>query len=235
LKSGGVLGIIGGLGPRATVFYYEEAVRLHREWWGSSPRLLVYSLPLEEMCSAVKRGSIADVEALLREGLEALASAGASVVIVAANTPHVAWDGFRRAAEALGVRAVSIYEPAAEEALRRGYRRVGIIATSATLKAGFYQEALRQRGIEAIVPSPEVQAEVDEAIEGIAFEGPTPARIEALSRAVETLGGMGAEAVVVACTDVSPYTDSIAGNAGIPLLDASIEHIKTALKALGPR
>jgi len=232
---GGVLGIIGGLGPKATIFYYEEALRLYREWWGSSPRLLVYSLPLEEMCSAVKRGSVADVEALLREALDALASAGASVVIVAANTPHIAWEGFRRVAEALGVRTIGIHEPVAAEASGRGYGRVGIIATSSTLKAGFYQEALGRVGIEVVTPEPEVQAGVDEAIEGLAFEGPSPARLEALSRAARVLGSMGAEAVIIACTDASPYIESIAERVGVPLLDASVEHVKAALRALGPR
>ena len=157
------------------------------------------------------------------------------MVVIAANTPHIAWDAFRRAAEELGVKAIPIHEPVAGEAARRGYRRVGLLATSSTVEAGFYQEALRAQGVEALTPPVEVQATVDKAIEALAFKGPEAGSLEELSRAARILGGMGAEAVIIACTDASPYTSQIAGGAGVPVLDASVEHVKAALRALGPR
>jgi len=228
----GILGIIGGLGPEATVFYYRLAVRLYRASKGGSPRVVIYSIPLEEMCDSVKSGSRERVASLLEEALRGLAASGATVALIAANTPHIAWREALETAEALGVKLVSIFEPAAAEALRRGYRRVGILATSATLEAGFYQEALKRRGIEAVHPPGDVQRRLDQAIERLALGGPEEPPLEVVVDALKQLEEMGVDAAMIACTDLSPHADKLAGQAKLPLIDASLEHVKAAVSIL---
>ena len=80
-----------------------------------------------------------------------------------------------------------------------------------------------------------MQERVDEAIEELAMRGPEArgGALPVLAGAVEALAAGGAEAVVVACTDISPYLPDLKAGSPVPLLDSSVEHVKAALELLG--
>ncbi len=231
------LGIVGGLGPRATVFYYEEANRVCFEAVGRRPRLLIYSLPFEEMCRAVREGSLERVAGLLLEALDALARGGARVALISANTPHIAWGLVEPKARGMGLRLVSIVEAAAERLEELGARRVGILATGSTLRSRIYHEALEARGMEVVEPPAGEQEWLDQAIAGrFATGGASRGDVETLLAIARGLASRS-DAVLVACTDLSPYLRGVeaveAGGRRVPLVDSAREQLQAALRLAG--
>ena len=225
------LGIVGGLGPSATVFYYMEANNICLRLEGRRPRLLVYSIPFEEMCGAVRRGDLEGVASLLLEALESLAGAGVEVALIAANTPHIAWGLVEPKARSMGLRLVSIVDAAVEALAALGARRVAVLATSGTLESRIYHEALEKRGIEVVEPPAGEQEWLDRAIsESFAPGSPSREDVERLIKLAERLASES-DAVLVACTDLSPYMPATV--AGKPVVDSSRAQLEKALGEAG--
>jgi aspartate racemase len=234
---GGVIGVIGGLGPEATVYYYRGIIREYRSRTGASPRLAVYSVPIEYMCRAARAGDTRAMASLLLEGVRGLARLGAGYGVIAANTPHAAWDLVEPEASRLGLRLIHIARPSAERLEALGARRVGILATRATLDAGFYQAELEGRGITLVAPEEPLQETLDKAIERLASGGASSeSAVRSVVEAARSLEEKGVDALLVACTDISPYTGVLAARIGVPIVDSSVEHVRAVVEAsLGAR
>ncbi len=174
------------------------------------------------------------VAGLLREAIDSLASAGAVVGIISANTPHIAWSLVEPHASKRGLRLIHIAQPAAERLAALGVRRAGILATSGTLRGGFYQRELASRGIEAVTPPASDQEALDAAIEALATSSaPAKDALSVVTRVASGLEKAGAEAILVACTDISPYTEQLSKQVSVPLVDSSIEHVRAVVDAAG--
>ncbi len=186
------------------------------------------------MCGAAKRGDLQAMAGLLLEAIDSLASAGAVVGLISANTPHMAWSLVEPHASKRGLRLIHIAQPAAERLVALGVRRAGILATSGTLRGGFYQRELASRGIEAVTPPAGDQEALDAAIEALATSS-APARnaLSVVRRVASGLQEAGAEAILVACTDISPYTEQLSEEVDVPLVDSSVEHVRAVVEATG--
>ncbi len=195
-------GMIGGLGPIATIYYYERLVEKCRALCGHAPRLLIYTLPVEEMCEAARRGDKGRVASLLVEALRSLASGGAEVVFISANTPHIAWEEFRRHAEGLGVEPVSIVEAAVDEVVKHGYRRVAVLGTKALYETRIYQDALIAKSVEPVELPHDLLNRVDSLIQGLARGEVREGDVDEALSILDEVGRLGADAAVLACTEL---------------------------------
>ncbi len=195
-------GMIGGLGPLATIYYYERLVEKCRALCGHAPRLLIYTLPVEEMCEAARKGDRGRVAALLSEALHSLASGGARVVFISANTPHIAWEEFRRDAEKLGVEPVSIVEAAVDEVVKHGYRRVAVLGTRALYETRIYQDALAARGVEPVELPDQLLSRIDSLIQRLARGEVRDSDVDEALGVLGEVARLGAEAAILACTEL---------------------------------
>lgn len=85
-------------------------------------------------------GDTEGLTAYLLAGIRNLAAAGAEVGALACNTGHLVFDELQKTSP---IPLVSIVEATCAEAVRRGYKKVGLIGTSATMEADFFK-AVRQ-------------------------------------------------------------------------------------------
>jgi len=146
------LGIIGGLGPESTIDYYR---RILEEWKrdspSSSPSIIIDSLDVDRGLRLVEHDTPALIE-YLSKSLGRLAAAGADFAAMAANTPHVVFDDLVARSP---IPIVSIVEACAEEAARRGLRRLALLGTRFTMEGAFYPAVFAQRGIAIVAPNDE--------------------------------------------------------------------------------
>jgi aspartate racemase len=146
------LGLVGGLGPESTIDYY---CRILDSWKatdpGTSPSIVIDSLDVRRALDLVAKDREALTDYLLAS-VERLADAGADFVAISANTPHLVFDALAARAH---VPLLSIVETCAEEASRRGLRRVLLLGTGFTMEAPFYPEVFGRRGIDVVVPDEE--------------------------------------------------------------------------------
>jgi aspartate/glutamate racemase len=86
----------------------------------------------------------------LTDAVETLARAGTDVAIIAANTPHIAFDAVQSRSR---VPMVSIVEAVADHVRAAGMRRVGLLGTRFTMTGQFYSDVFAKRGLSLVVPA----------------------------------------------------------------------------------
>ncbi len=202
-----VLGVLGGMGPLATVDFLRKLIEetpARRDQ--DHVATVVYSVPqIPDRPAAIAGDGPSPLPAML-EGVRVLQQAGVQALAIACNTAHYWYDDISQAA---GVPVLHIADAACDALERRnvGATRVGIVATDGTLAAGFLQARLQRRGIEPVLNTAEEQAEwVLPAIACV--KGHDLGRGHALvTRACEALEARGAEAIILACTEIPVALD----------------------------
>jgi aspartate/glutamate racemase len=84
------LGLIGGLGPLATIHYYRELVNAH------AGEMLVIHADMQHALAYVTRADRAGLAEYFAGLIERLAGGGAEVAAISAITPHIASANWRR-------------------------------------------------------------------------------------------------------------------------------------------
>jgi len=196
------VGVIGGLGPAATVHFLHRVVQLteaHRDQ--DHVDLLVWQHGSIPDRTAFLLGHGESPEPVLVADAVALERAGARFVAIPCNTA-VVWVEQMRSAVSIEVLDTVAETVAAAQAAVPGLTRLGVLATDGTLLAGTYTRAARAAGVEVLVPDEAVQREVMAIIyDGVkAGEPVSRSRFDAV---VAHLRGRGAEAVALGCTELS--------------------------------
>lgn len=116
------------------------------------PGIIINSLHVPRLMAFTAAGDWDGVTAYLVEALEVLARAGATVGLIAANTPHIVFDAVEAAAP---MPLVSIVRATCEAAVSRGLRRAGLIGTRFTMEGRFYPDVFAASGLEIVPPAAE--------------------------------------------------------------------------------
>jgi aspartate racemase len=143
------VGIVGGLGPESTIDYYRRILEAwERDDPSTAPSIVIDSLDVQRALHLVDTDRPALTEYLLAS-LRRLAGAGVDFAAMTANTPHIVFDEL---AARSPVPLLSIVEVCAEEARRRGLRRLALLGTRFTMEAPFYPAVCARHGVAVIVP-----------------------------------------------------------------------------------
>ena len=226
------IGILGGIGPESTVEYYRLMVAAYRERRrdGSYPSILINSIDLKRLIDLVEAEDYEGMVEYLAGGIRALASAGAELALMAANTPHIVFEGVRRESP---IPLVSIVEAARDAASSLGLHRPGLFGTRFTMQGGFYQEIFAVAGMTIVVPSEEEQAIIherymNELVKGV-FLPETRKRLEAIAGDLKARTGM--DGLILGGTEL-PLILRDATIHGIPVLDTTRIHVNAAMERL---
>lgn len=214
------LGILGGMGPLATVDFMAKVIAATPAARDQDhiPTVVVSWPQIPDRNTAMEGHGPTPVPAMCA-ALRALEAAGAQGVAIACNTAH-AWIEELRAATSLPLLHIA---EAADAALARRpgqVRKVGIVATAATVAAGFHQRRLAAAGREALLPDVAMQARIMAAI-GAVKRGDVAAAGRALEAEIMRLVGAGADAVLLACTEVPVALDAVASPLRARCIDAT--------------
>ncbi|ASJ07238.1 aspartate/glutamate racemase family protein [Thermococcus pacificus] len=219
------IGIIGGTTPESTCYYYQNYIKISREKFGpfTFPELIVYSIDFEEFKNN-PRGWEGRKEMLINAA-RALERAGAEIIAMSANTPHIV---FPEVQKAVNVPMVSIIDALIEEMKRRGVKKVLLLGTKTTMTADFYKNALREAGFEVITPSEEEIDEIDRIIfSELAFENlkSKPYLIELVERYARE---KGIEGVILGCTELPLAIKP--GDVSVEVFDTAAIHMRKLIE-----
>lgn len=196
-----LIGVLGGMGPMATVDFLAKVVALtpaHQDQ--EHLPLIVHQVPqIPDRSSAILAGSDAPLEPML-DGLRRLALTGVELAVIPCNTAHH-WYG--QLAELQRLPLLHIAEAVRQELVLRQCRgkRVALMATRGTHRAGVYSGRLG-RDFEPLLPIEEdVQALVDDSIAAVKAGDPRRARQAALE-ATGRLFFAGADVLILGCTEL---------------------------------
>ena len=126
-------GIIGGLGPEATVEYYRGIIAGYREKItdGSYPEVIIHSIDMTRMIGYIQSGDRASLVSYISSAVDSLKNAGADFAVLSSNTPHIAFDEIEKA---VPLPMISIVKETACEAERKCLKRCGLLGTAFTMK-----------------------------------------------------------------------------------------------------
>jgi aspartate racemase len=199
------IGILGGMGPEATAYFFELVIRLTRADRDQLhvPVIILSDPRVPPRSEAILAGGESPVP-ILRSGARTLEKAGAGLIVMPCITAHYFLAEVR---EAVRVPFIDLLEEAAGDAAGRkpDVRRAGILGSPGTVKSRIVHRAFQARGIEVIDPAPAEQALVDEAVfgpGGVKAAGASDGPRRLLREAAGALIGRGAGAIIAACTEV---------------------------------
>ncbi|CAN5396915.1 hypothetical protein BH11PSE4_BH11PSE4_07510 [soil metagenome] len=222
------IGVVGGVGPLATVDFMEKVVRLTKARRDQDHiKMIVEQNPqIPDRTEHLIHGGTDPTIALFAT-CKKLEAAEADLIAIPCNTAHAFVD---RMQAHLRIPVLNMLdETMAQIAGRYAGHLVGLLATSGTVDSGVYAEAAARAGVRLLLPDAAHQAMVMEAIYGAdgVKAGFTQGRCrEALRTAIDHLAEQGAGVVVLGCTELPllfPQTEQFAA-AGktIALLDPTL-------------
>ncbi|MDA8020850.1 MAG: amino acid racemase [Thermoanaerobaculia bacterium] len=230
------IGLLGGMSSESTIDYYRRInAGVNRELGGHhAARMLIYSADLHEVFDWLMGEDHDSLAAYLGDAAVDLERSGADFVIIACNTAHVVAP---QIAARLGVPMVHIADVLGEALTQAGIHRVGLFASVVVTEDPFYRQHLREHfGIEVLTADPAGRAEVDRVIrEELCFHDIREESRGSLTGLAEELGSRGADAVVLACTELCLLFPD-ADIAGLPIFDTTTLHAERTIElALGRR
>jgi aspartate racemase len=144
------IGIVGGIGPEATVDYYRMLLAAFKERGVDDYRsILINSIDLDKALRYLNANDLDGLIDFMVEPVEVLARGGAELGLFAANTPHIVFDEIQALST---IPLVSIVVAACDAAKELNLHRVGLLGTKFTMQGTFFPEVFDKHGIEIVVP-----------------------------------------------------------------------------------
>lgn len=225
------IGILGGLSAESTALFYNTLTRQYIEQYGDTgyPEMVIFSVRFLDFLNLSKKGKWEECAEYLASGINALEQAGADFAVISANTPHIVFDSI---AKKISLPLIHIADAVAETAKSRGYKKVALLGTKATMNADFYPLCLSHHNIECLIPNDKQKEMVNQILEYELYKGIIDEESRTLYlNLVKEMKEKGAEAVILGCTEIPMLIHS--ENSSLPLLDSAVILAQAALdKAL---
>jgi aspartate racemase len=205
-----IVGIIGGLGPEATVDLMRRVIQATpAEDDQDHIRMLVDCNPkVPSRMQAILEGTGENPAPYLVTMAIDLAAWGADFLVIACNTAHLYFD---RIQGAVSIPVLNMIDLTVDHVVTKnpGIRKAGLLASWTVIRPGLYGAAFKKRGIALLHPSPALQDRLLTAIRRIKTGHHGPPEKEALEDSGRELVDRGVEALVIACTELSVIADGL--------------------------
>lgn len=199
------LGVVGGVGPAATVDFLRKVVR-------STParrdqdhlRLVVEQNPQIPDRTEHLVGEGTDPTLALYATCKKLQAGEADLIAIPCNTAHAFVEEIQTHLHVPIMNMLTVTVSHVSEAFP-SLRKVGLLATTGTIASGVYRRALEERGLEEIAPQPALQARVMDAIygpKGVKAGFTSGECLDDIHAAIDDLVARGVEVVILGCTEL---------------------------------
>ena len=221
-----IIGIIGGMGPEATVGLLAHIIRLTpaREDSEHIRCVVDQNAAIPSRVKALESSGPSPVPAL-RETARKLEDYGAAFLLMPCHTAHYYYEDIQKA---VSIPLLNILDLTVEGAQRRvpGLKRIGLLATAVTVRTGLYADRFARAGVKLILPGDPDQRRTLELIRKIKTGETGPATRARLHSLTARLAERGAQAVALGCTELGLATD---GDQAVPLVDGVVELARAAV------
>lgn len=226
------LGLIGGMSWHSSIDYYRIInSRVAEELGGHhSADLLMASLDFDRIRRCQVAEDWAEADRILADAARRLEGAGAEAVLICTNLMHKCAPAVEAAVD---VPLLHIGDAVATAASRLGATTLGIVGTKWTMEEAFYCERLAQHGIATVIPDEPQRLMIDRVIWDELTQGiVTEESRRAYAGVFEDLAARGADAIVLACTEIQLLVG--ADDSPVPVIDSMASHAEyAAAHALG--
>ncbi len=198
-----ILGILGGVGPLASVYFSSLIVSMTKAEKDQDhiPFFLYNDIFIPDRTDFITGKSVVNPLPDLLSGIHKLESIGCDYAAVTCNTAHYFYN--EMAAEAK-IPVVNMVEEAVKYALRSipEAKKIGVLATNGTVSSGVYKKAAEKYGLEYVVPDENDQNTVTDIIYNQVKAG-RPVDFKRFTDIINRLRKAGCDAVILGCTELS--------------------------------
>lgn len=221
------IGLIGGMSWLSTRTYYEHINKGVQARSGprSSAPLLIESLDSTGMTRLSSKEEWDQAANVLAASAQRLEAAGATALLIGANSMHKVYDTVARA---VSVPVIHIAECVAAKMEADGVKKAALIGTRNVMVESFYRQKLIARDIELLPPEMGFVETLDRIIYDELLLGKASRQSERELKTILTnLEQDGAEAVVLGCTELEMVVDVDANV--LPIYDCTRIHAAAAV------
>ena len=225
------LGIIGGMGPMATVDLMRKII-LATDAKTDQEHIHILvdnNTQVPDRTAAIEGRGESPVKEMLKSA-KLLEAQGAEVLVIACNTAHYFLDEFK---DKVKVPIINMVEETVKYCVESGYTEVGLLCTLGTKKTGLYQKACDRLNLKLIVPDDEeIKAIQDMIYFGVKANNYSydTASVKAVLSNMEK---KGAQAFILGCTE-TPIAVEMYNLEG-KFIDSSQVLAHKAIEAVGAR
>ncbi len=190
------------------------------------PKILLANTSFADILEPQNLRDWSAVAKVLTDDVNLLAQIGADFAIMPVNAVHYAYP---KIAESAQIPVLNLVDIVADECQARGFKKAAVLGVGMTMSDGLYDSALRQRGIEPIVPNADSQKQLsriiyDELVLGKIVSESTDWIVGLL----EKLKHQGCDGVALACTELPLVINE--NNSPLPFIDTTRLLAKRALQ-----
>ena len=197
-----VVGVIGGMGPEATVDF------MHRLVAGTPARddcdhlhVLVDNNPkIPSRIAALIDGTGEDPTPVLCKMAQGLQAQGADFLVMPCNTAHYYLPA---SARSVGIPVLDMVQLAIQKLIAAKPRRVGLLASPAVRMVGLYKTRMEQARLEALFSDPQDEETLLGVIKAVKAGRLDERYRQDYARVAGNLLNAGADALLIACTEFS--------------------------------
>ncbi len=201
-----IIGILGGMGPEATIDLFTKIVKGTKVQKDQDHlRMFIDNNPkIPDRTQAILHKGPSPLQALIRSA-RILEKAGADFLLIPCVTAHYYHPSVQRK---IHIPVLHIVEETRKhiQVQLRGIHKIGLIATTGTIRTGLFQKVFPPPRFELVLSPPEIQNQwIMEAIygkEGIKAIGPSEKSKSRILAASEDLIRKGVQAIIAGCTEV---------------------------------
>jgi aspartate racemase len=181
------------------------------------PRIVMSALPMALSLPGWEANDYSSVGKFLAEGVQMVADAGADFYVCPDNTAHIVLE---QIAGELPIPGLHIADVVCHEIGKSGSKRVGLLGTRWTMTGPVYETALKNRGLERLVPDDATMKLINAAIfEELCLSIFNPGTTDIFLGAIDDLKSRGAECVVLGCTEIPLIVNE--ENSSLPTFDST--------------
>lgn len=192
------LGILGGMGPEASVDLYGQIVERSYSNAGSDlksyPHILINNVPIPNLFQQ----SGDEPGLYLGEQAKILENGGAKIMGIACNSAHSYLEFVRNALS--DCKLLDMIEEVALRAKNEGYKKVGVL--SSIMSRPLYAKHIEAQGLELVLPEKNEQDLVELIITAVLSGEKSPELTKRLGIHGQNLMDAGADCIVLGCTDL---------------------------------
>ena len=202
-----LLGIIGGLGPMASAYFYELITR-HTKAASDQDHIDIIlssraSTP-DRTDFIVGRSDKSPLPAMIADA-QSLEVYGATAIVIPCNTAHYFLEEVQKS---VSVPMPSIISETAAHIQKCGFRKAAILATEGTILSGSYQRELERLGLGWMIPDGDGKAKLMDIIYGSVKQGVIPSP-EELYKVSDPMFEAGCDCAILGCTEPSLLGEQI--------------------------
>lgn len=203
-----VVGVLGGMGPQATVDFFQKVIDLNLARYDQDHiRLIIDNnpkIPDRSECIINKKRDCLDE---LINGAKKLEMFGADILVMPCNTAHYYYDEI---VKNINIPFINMIEEVAFHIIERygENKEVGLLASQGTYQSGIYKKILNEHLIEVIEPDENGKQATNEVIYNIK-DNNVDINIEKINTVIDRMKYNGINVIILGCTELPIITKEL--------------------------